>query len=57
VPIVGADDDDCVEHVWQLRGVTFDLEIGALEDYECTRCPAVTFRQAATYARDVASEA
>lgn len=49
---MGADDDgDCVEHVFELRGVTFDLEIGALEDYECVRCPAVTVRQPGTYVR------
>jgi len=56
---VGADDDrDCAEHVFELRGVTFDLEIGALEDYECTRCSAVTFRQpASTYAHDLERKA
>lgn len=42
------DDRDCVEHLWALRGVTFDLNVGAVEDYECVHCPAVTVKQAAT---------
>lgn len=38
---MGRDDDaDCVEHVWELRGVTF-ADDGATEDYACARCPAV----------------
>lgn len=38
---MAADDDvDCVEHVWQLSGVTLARD-GAHEDYRCTRCPAV----------------
>ena len=34
-------------HAWQLRGVSYDLHVGAVEDYECSRCSAVTVRQAA----------
>lgn len=35
-------------HAWQLRGVSYDdLQVGAVEDYECSRCSAVTVRQAA----------
>ena len=34
-------------HAWQLRGVSYDLHVGAVEDYECARCSAVTVRQAA----------
>ena len=41
-------DSPCVEHVFELRGVTFDLETGALEEYECLSCPAVTVRAHAT---------
>ncbi len=38
----------CEDHTWELRGVNFDLQVGALEEYECTGCPAVNVRQAAT---------
>lgn len=33
--------------MWELRGVNFDLQVGALEEFECTGCPAVNVRQAA----------
>ena len=40
--------DACADdHVWQLRDVSFDMQIGALEDYECLRCGSFTVRQAA----------
>jgi hypothetical protein len=42
------DDADCVEHVWELQGVTFGSD-GATEDYACTRCPAVEVTQPATF--------
>lgn len=32
------DDEDCVEHVWQLQGVAFGD--GATSDYVCVRCGA-----------------
>lgn len=32
---------ECVEHVWKLAGGTFGLD-GALLDYRCVRCPAIT---------------
>lgn len=37
---MGVDDDsgDCVEHVWTLRAVTLDLNLGWFDDYECGRC-------------------
>lgn len=37
---LGADDDaDCVEHLWQMQGVTL-ADDGAHTDYECLRCGA-----------------
>lgn len=44
-----SDSADCRggDHLWELRGVSFDLQVGALEEYECTGCPAVNVRQAA----------
>ena len=33
--------------MWELRWVNFDLQVGALEEFECTGCPAVNVRQAA----------
>lgn len=34
-------------HAWELRGVSYDLQVGAVEEYECSRCSAATVRQAA----------
>lgn len=42
--------DVCADHEWQLRDVTFDLSVGAVEDYECLGCGAVTARQPTTEA-------
>ena len=40
------DDDDtsCIEHVFELRGVTFAMD-GAHCDYECVRCGAISVGQ------------
>jgi hypothetical protein len=35
------------EHDWELHGVEFDMQVGAVEVHECTGCPAVTVRQSA----------
>jgi hypothetical protein len=41
---MGNDDDmDCVEHVFRLIEVVFE-SAGAVEHYECERCPAVSVR-------------
>lgn len=34
------DDEDCVEHVWRLRGVMFEDD-GSHTVYRCIRCPAL----------------
>ena len=35
-------------HAWELRDVSFDMQIGELEDYECLRCGSFTVRQSAS---------
>jgi hypothetical protein len=42
-----ANDLECLEHHWQLRGVAFDPD-GSLENHECTRCGAVIVTRAET---------
>lgn len=42
----GAGDGECVEHVWKLQGVSLGFgAVKAAEDYECTRCGAVSMRE------------
>lgn len=40
----GHNDGECVEHVWQFRGLQLIPGEGAVREYGCTRCPAESFR-------------
>jgi hypothetical protein len=42
------DAPECIEHVWELRQVSFGLD-GSIEDYACTRCNAVTVTRPASF--------
>ena len=43
----------CVEHVWELREIAFDLAVGSLETRVCLRCGAVTTDRPAGHRPDV----